>query len=131
MKYAKPTILVVAPDFPYPPHHGGLVDTWRRIKVIHDLGFNVDLIATVKCDPPREHVDFVKRYIDRVHLAKRGSHLESMFSLGPAQIALRSNIRAIQLDRSYEYTLLETEFGGGIFANPSFRSHKTILRIQN
>jgi glycosyltransferase involved in cell wall biosynthesis len=131
MKYANSTILVVSPDFPYPPRHGGLVDIWRRILALKGLGFEVDLVATVKEKPSREHLDFVSQFVGCTYFVNRTSHLRSMLSVGPAQVALRRDIRLLQLTKTYDYALLETEFGGGILDNPSLRCDKVILRIQN
>ena len=38
-------IAVFAPDFPYPPHHGGRADVWRRILALRRIGCEVLLVA--------------------------------------------------------------------------------------
>ena len=48
---AKTRILVVCPDFVYPPNHGGRVDIWNRIKALNKLGVCVDIVCTVKNQP--------------------------------------------------------------------------------
>lgn len=38
-------LLVFSTDFPYPPNHGGRVDTWRRLLALKKLGVEVFLVS--------------------------------------------------------------------------------------
>lgn len=40
-------ITLVASEFPYPPIHGGRVDTWRRICALHEQGVQIQLITWI------------------------------------------------------------------------------------
>ena len=39
-------ILILAPDFPFPPNHGGRLDVYRIIDKLIEFGNSVDLVST-------------------------------------------------------------------------------------
>ncbi len=71
-------ITFIANEMPYPPHHGGRVDIWRRIKGMRKAGVRLQFIAWQgdrsehRAKP--EHVAELKKYVDEVHLLTIGSN---------------------------------------------------------
>lgn len=59
-------LLFICTDIPYPPIHGGRVDTWRRIKAFHSLGTTLSLVTwytdRTREIPEPEHLTEIRRY---------------------------------------------------------------------
>lgn len=70
-------ITFIANEMPYPPHHGGRVDIWRRIKGMHKAGVRLQFVAWQGDRPEHqakpEHLAELKKYVDEVHLLTIGS----------------------------------------------------------
>jgi polysaccharide biosynthesis protein PslH len=131
MKYFGKKILIVSPDFPYPPNHGGRVDIWGRIKVLHEMGFSIDLLATVK-EPPRPHdIDIVYQFVNEIMLCKRKTGVHALMSLKPYQVTSRTPLSRVKLSRKYHFVLLETEYVAPILDNDSLLGERFILREHN
>ena len=54
-------------EIPYPPIHGGRVDVWRRLKVLSELGVELQLICWTKTAPKPEDVAVIKQYIQDLY----------------------------------------------------------------
>ena len=54
-------ILVVAPDCPYPPNHGGRKDVFTRVELFHRLGHQVDLVFTSYVQPDAAAMEVLRR----------------------------------------------------------------------
>lgn len=130
MKFDGKKMLIVAPDFPYPPNHGGRADVWGRIQAVSRLGFEIHLVATVKEFPRKEDVDAVRDYARSVLCCARTSSILDLFSSTPYQVKSRDCLASIELDAHYDFVLLETQYVSSILRNPSL-SGRQILRIQN
>lgn len=65
-------ILIISPDHPYPPNHGGRVDIWNRIVLLSELNHEVDLIITTQETTlsNEEEVEF-RRHVADVTFIKR------------------------------------------------------------
>ncbi|MFT3802097.1 MAG: glycosyltransferase family 4 protein [Burkholderiaceae bacterium] len=59
--------VVFAPEFPYPPSHGGRADCWRRIQAMRALGYTVMLVChyedTEADRPPPDAIRTVKQQV--------------------------------------------------------------------
>ena len=71
MLYSNKKVLLVTSDFVYPPNHGDRVDIWNRILCLKKMGFEIDLVCTVKKQPLDEYIKIVKQYINKLFLVKR------------------------------------------------------------
>jgi glycosyltransferase involved in cell wall biosynthesis len=131
MKFAGKSILVVSPDYPYPPNHGGRVDIWNRIKALKNIGFSIDLVATVKENPRREEIAYVESYVRTVYCCRRKNRIIDMFSLLPLQIKSRNKLKAIRLYAEYDIVLMESEYTYLILGNPTLRTKIRLVRILN
>lgn len=124
-------ILVVAPDFPYPPNHGGRVDVWKRILALKDLGYKIDLLVTIKEPPSKEDIDIVKNTVDNIIIVNRHKMTKGLFSLRPHQVENRSAFISAKLPNSYDYALLEGSPCEAALRNPSLKAKHIILRVHN
>lgn len=128
---AKTRILVVCPDFVYPPNHGGRVDIWNRIKALNKLGGCVDIVCTVKNQPLDEYVAVVQKYANKLFLTERKNTIEDMFFYYPLQFHSRRNLKNIKINNYYDLVLLEDTSVFGILENDTLRYDKLLLRLQN
>ncbi len=124
-------ILVVAPDFPYPPNHGGRVDVWKRILTLKKIGYKIDILVTIKEPPSREDIDIVKDNIDNLIIVSRHKMTKGLFSLRPHQVENRSAFKSAKLSNSYDYVLLEGSPCEAVLRNPYLKAKHVILRVHN
>lgn len=124
-------ILIVANDFPYPPHHGAAVDIWGRILSLKRLGFTLDLIATVKSRPTRADIDAVQAVVSSLWILGRDVRLSATISLNPFQVRSRRALKEVALTEKYDAVLLESEHVGPILENVRLHAKARILRSQN
>lgn len=127
----KKRILVAAPDFPYPPNHGGRVDIWKRLKNLKDLGYVVDLVATVKSFPPQEDLDYVKNVLDDVFIVHRGGGIMGLFGLRPHQVLNRKELTKVAFKGEYEHLIIEGSTCEMVLENTSLEAKNVILRVHN
>src|SRR6266446_3212532 len=124
-------ILFVANDYPFPPHDGGSVDTWNLILSLKELGFALDLIATVRSRPRQEFIDAMQGIVERLCIIERDRSISSALSLAPFQIRSRKALRNIGLTERYEAVLLKTEFVAPILENVHLSAKVRVLRAEN
>lgn len=125
------SILVVAMDFPYPPGHGAAVDMWTRMLVLQEMGYRVDLLATVNEMPSEELMRFVREQIGNLWIVPRRRGLRSFLSFLPFQFRSRMDLQTVQLYQPYGAIVLESEYVAAIRNNPAARQAKLILRVHN
>jgi len=124
-------LLVVAPDFPYPPNHGGRVDTWVRLRVLAQLGHTVDLLVTSKIMPNESEVSMVKNVVRNVWLLERHNRPWHLISTKPLQAVSRSSLAAVRLSEQYDVTWLEGEYVEPVLNNPTLKSRRIFMRLHN
>ncbi len=124
-------MLMVAMDFPYPPCHGAAVDMWSRLLVLRQMGYRVDLLATVNTLPSRDLMRIVREHVGHLWLVPRGRGVRSFHSFLPFQVCSRKGLQNIHLDETYDAIVLESEYVAGFLRNPAVRHAKVILRIHN
>ncbi|WP_303996450.1 glycosyltransferase family 4 protein [Megamonas hypermegale] len=125
------SILVVTSDFIYPPNHGGRVDVWNKILCLRSLGFNIDLIATIKENPSEKNLMIVRSVVDNLILVYRKNKIIDVFSFIPLQIKSRVNLKYINFDKKYDYISLEGTYVVSILENESLKVKHKMLRMQN
>lgn len=125
-------ILYVCPDFPYPPTHGGRVDTWNRIRCLSLMGHNIDLVSTVKEKPGDKDLEVVQEIVDNVIIANRSYKLINFISSDPFQVASRDSLREITFSSNdFDLLFLDCEYVYRILFNPNLRSTTVLMRLQN
>lgn len=125
------SILVVIPDFVYPPNHGGRVDVWNKLLCLKSLGFDIDLVATVKERPTKDDIKKVNMVVNRLILSDRENKLKDIFSIMPLQIKSRNKLKDINFEHQYDYVSLETTYVISVLKNKTLKYNKLILRMQN
>lgn len=125
------SVLVVTHDFPYPPTHGGRVDMWNRLQALSQLGYAVDLVASVKKPPSDGDVQEVRKYVRHLYIVERSLRLRTFISALPYSVATRFQLAAIPLTSRYHAVILEGEHVGPILDNPSLDAVHYILRLHN
>lgn len=124
-------ILVVAGDFVYPPNHGGRVDIWNRILVLHEMGFWIHLVCTVKTTPDASYISIVKEKVQRLDLVPRKNRILDMFCRRPLQMASRRALKNVELEREYDFLLLEGTYVWDVLSNSGLNAKKLMLRMHN
>jgi polysaccharide biosynthesis protein PslH len=120
-------ILFVANDFPYPPHHGDAVHTWSLLLGLKQLGFALDLIATVRTSPKQEDVNAVKEIVEQLFIVERGKSISAVLSLTPFQVRSREALQNIALSETYDVVLLKSDYVAPILANKHLNAKVRIL----
>lgn len=131
MNKANKKIAVVAGFCPYPPTFGGAVDIWERIKGIHRLGWDIDLIITEQKTVLDDCVDEIKKYVTNLFVAPRKNKLVYLFSKKPLQVKSREKLKEISIKKHYNIVLLEGEFCYPFVQNKTVSFDKLIVRIHN
>jgi glycosyltransferase involved in cell wall biosynthesis len=125
------SILVVAMDFPYPPGHGAAVDMWTRILVLKEMGYRVDLLATVNEMPSEDLLRTVREHVGNLWIVRRRRALSSALSFLPFQVRSRMDLQNVQLNQKYGAIVLESEYVAAFLKNPAAQQAKLILRVHN
>lgn len=124
-------LLYICTDFPFPPLHGGLVDMWNRIRVLHSLGIELDVVATIVEEPPEQDRRRVECLVRRLIFTKRERGAKGIFHFAPGLVAIRRSLRDVRLEDSYDAVLLQTEFVTDILHNRTLAARTTIIRVDN
>lgn len=125
-------ILIISPDLPYPPNHGGRVDIWNRIKLLSKLNHEVDIAITSNEEftNTADREQFYK-YIGKAFFFPRKIKF-LQFILGvPYQTSSRSSLEKFRSDTKYDIVILESESTSSILNSPSIKNTKILLRIHN
>jgi hypothetical protein len=124
-------LLLVSGYFPYPATHGGKVDVWNRILGLHQLGFQIDLLYTDTLNITNEELSFVKKYVQNFFQAERNNKIIDLFKEKPLQVISRSSLKSIEINKKYDYLILEGDYVAEVIENNSIKYKKLIIRSQN
>ncbi|ARQ74449.1 hypothetical protein B6D87_09580 [Pseudomonas fragi] len=125
-------ILVVSPDHPYPPNHGGRVDIWNRILLLSELNCIVDIVITTpKTTLTTDEESEFRRQVRNVTFCERKKKLLP-FLLGiPYQVSSRASLKKFESPETYDYIILESEATSEILKSPTIKGAKKLLRVHN
>ncbi|XOQ67829.1 MAG: glycosyltransferase family 4 protein [Pseudomonas helleri] len=125
-------ILIISPDYPYPPNHGGRVDIWNRIVLLSELNHEVDLIITTQETTlsNEEEVEFRRHVADVTFIKRKKKILPFLFGI-PYQISSRTALNKFKSSKKYDYIILESEATSPILDSPTVKDSKTLLRVHN
>ena len=97
-------VLVVAREFPYPPVHGGLMDTWNRIVALSRRGVAVHLISWTDEPIAGEHLDHLRVRLASVEVhARNRAYIRALHPKYPTGVISRIPPRvlyAAELERT-------------------------------
>ena len=120
-------ILVVANDFPYPPNHGDAVHTWSLILGLKELGFAIDLVATIRNRPKKEDIDVVQGIVEQMYLTERNRGISAALSLTPFQVRSRESLQNVALTKTYEAVVLKSDYVAPILENATLDARARII----
>ncbi|MBN3050468.1 glycosyltransferase [Pectobacterium brasiliense] len=120
---------MVAPDFPYPPNHGGRMDIWNRLKFLSLSGLYIDLIVTAEKNDNLQFEAEVLKYVKNIFYVPRV--VDCFFALKgiPYQVASRKKLSKITFNSSYDWVMLESEAVSYVLS--SVKANKIALRVHN
>ncbi|MEH7313395.1 glycosyltransferase family 4 protein [Priestia megaterium] len=125
-------LLIVSPDFPYPPNHGGRKDVWTKILIFKELGFDVDLICTSSEDIPEKDLDFVKTIVNNIEVVKRSYSLLGFLSNKPFQLTSRKALTRVALKYKYTHVILEGDYVLPFLENEEIKKCENVVyRMHN
>lgn len=131
------SVLVVCPEFPYPPFAGRTFDVFHRIVQIGKLGYQVDVVATCTRPPSPEARAGLERHCRQVitvpnrGLSRKILTVLPFLSRTPVEILYRAGLAEIPLPRPYDGVLLDTEHVLAILDNPTLRARVKMLRVHD
>ncbi|WP_439882425.1 glycosyltransferase family 4 protein [Pontibacter sp. MBLB2868] len=124
-------VLVVAPDFPFPPTYGGAADIWGRILVLVSMGLEVHLICAPKSQPDSESIATVKQQVASLMLVGRKNKITDLLRKHPLQVTSRKALQLYDFDKKFDLILLESEYVGAILENKTLKYTNIALRVHN
>lgn len=131
MLYSKKKVLLVASDFVYPPNHGDRVDIWNRILCLKKMDFEIDLICTVKNEIPNKYLEIVNKIVNKLILVNRKNKFIDMLYREPLQLKSRKSLEDVQLNKLYDYVILQGSYVLPIKRNKTLNYKNIILRMNN
>jgi len=90
--------------------HGAAVDIWARMLVLEEMGYRVDLLATVNEIPNENLMETVRERVGNLWIVLRRRTLSSALSFLPFQVRSRIDLQNFQLDQQYDAIVLESEY---------------------
>jgi polysaccharide biosynthesis protein PslH len=124
-------LLVVSLIFPYPITSGGARDIYTRLEALHEAGYEIDLIATVRDPPSESDLNAIRPMVNSIQIVRRHRRISDLLSVKPFQCETRGDLRTIPLGEEYFASIIESELVGSILDNPRLRAKHRILRIHN
>ncbi|MGX4640649.1 glycosyltransferase family 4 protein [Massilia sp. SYSU DXS3249] len=124
-------ILVVAPDCPYPPNHGGRKDVYTRLELLHGLGHQVELVFTTYAAPDAAAMAHLETLCSKVVWVKRSKLPWLVPLLQSFQLRSRRALASVALAGDYDSLLLESEYVASILDNRTLRARRIGLRVHN
>ena len=132
-------VLMVCQDFPYPLNYAGPIDSYNKIKALHDSGYKVFLIATIKKEINPEYLSEMSKICDQIYLIKRKYSFKNILSITPFQISSRvddlelSKITLKLADKGIWSIICDGYYGIGIVKNLAvkIKPRYIYLRINN
>lgn len=124
-------ILVVAPDCPYPPNHGGRKDVYTRLELFHSLGYDVQLVFTAYEQPDRAAVNHLQTLCSKVIWVKRTKLTAFLPFFQSFQVRSRSQLSKVSFDVEFDSVILESEYVGAMLDNRRLVARRVGLRIHN
>jgi glycosyltransferase involved in cell wall biosynthesis len=104
---------------------------WGRIQTLKKLGWQIDMVATLKGKPSKEDMQAVSSVVDQVFMIDRQRGWRAAAGLAPFQVLSRADLATVGLFREYDAVLLEAEHVASILQNPTLRAKNLILRVHN
>lgn len=126
-----PCLLIVAPDCPFPPYHGGRAAVYDNIFRFISMGYEVDLLFTSKTAPDAESMDHLATLCRQVIHVARVNRLTDFLHREGLQIRSRKRLADVALPWRYDLVCLEGPYVAAALENPVISGAKYLLRWHN
>ena len=124
-------ILVAVGFFPYPCYFGGAFDVFGRMEALKKAGYNIDIVCTCKVSPSEADIAVMQSITDNIYIVERKNRLIDLALPTPLQVASRSGLKNIELNKEYDLVILESESTAPILKNETLKASKIALRVHN
>jgi hypothetical protein len=119
---------IITLNIPYPPDYGGMIDTYYRIKSLHDLGIKIHLHSF---DYGRPHAEELNSICETVNYYPRKSWVNSITSL-PHIVATRRSKLLLENLKKDNYPILFDGLHTTFYLNhPDLSNRKKLVRTHN
>jgi glycosyltransferase involved in cell wall biosynthesis len=117
---------------PYPRDYAARIDVSDRVRVLQDLGLDVDVLATLRTgDLPPSDSKIIGPLVKRFYWITRSAKVIDHFHLDPYQLVSRRALSQVDLDGEYDFVILEGHYVAPVLDNPSLRARHVLLRVNN
>jgi hypothetical protein len=120
---------IITLNIPYPPDYGGMIDTFHRIRLLHDAGVGINLHCF---SYGRDHSIELEALCKSVNYYRRTKGLLNQISAVPYIVSTRISQQMVESLRGNDYPIL---FDGihttGIITDPALSNRKKIVRMHN
>src|SRR5690554_1615487 len=124
-------ILIVSGFLPYPDFFGGAIDVWERLKGLVQLGHQVDLIATDRQQPTKQHLETIQHWVRNFYFVQRQNKAHYILNKMPLQLISRKALETVEVNQSYDFIILESEFCWTVTKNKTIAYKQLIVRVHN
>jgi hypothetical protein len=126
------SVLIVCSDWPWPPNYAARIDVIDRIHVLRDLGLRVDILVTAAQHYGVLNIAEIIKEVDTCYVVQRRSGFFDMLGLfETGQEYSRRNLSSVNLEKSYDYLILEGHYVSNVLKNPTLKTRHTLLRVNN
>ena len=108
-------IVIIAGFFPYPAHFGGAYDVLERVKGLHSLGYEVDLVCTCKVIPDSEQLQYLQHYVNQLFVLPRKNKVIHLFSFKSFSFISSRGLTSKKSANSITLLLIGTNLSDKIF----------------
>ncbi len=120
---------IVTLNVPYPPDYGGMIDTFHRIRSLHDMGIRIHLHCF---EYGRRHSKELEELCDTTDYYPRRSLFLSQFSSQPSSVISRKNKSLLNNLVNNSYPILFDGLQSSFYINhPDLAVRKKLVRLHN
>jgi hypothetical protein len=120
---------IIVLNIPYPPDYGGMIDTFYRIKALHNIGVRIHLHCF---EYGRQHSDVLESLCEETSYYPRKTGLIRQFSSIPYIVLTRSSKILLDNLMHNDYPVLFDGLHSTYYlSHPSLSSRKKLVRLHN
>lgn len=120
---------IVTLNIPYPPDYGGMIDSYYRIKTLHDLGVKIHLHCFEYGRTPSLELNDL---CDIVHYYPRKTSFWYQFSILPYIISTRKSVQLLDNLIKDQFPILFDGLHSTYYLNnPALANRKKLVRVHN
>ena len=121
---------IICFDVPYPADYGGAMESFYKIKSLHQLGVKLIVHCFVYGD--RKQQPTLEKYCERVFYYERERKIKDVFATIPFIVKSRMNEDLLQNLLSNDFPILfDATHTTGFLNHPSLKDRKKMVRLHN